>query len=34
MSRLVTADHKRLGLMYLASVMFFFLIAAILAIVR
>ena len=33
MSWLVTVDHKRLGLMYLASVMFFFLIAGILAIV-
>ena len=32
MSWLVTVDHKRLGLMYLASVMFFFLIAGILAI--
>jgi cytochrome c oxidase subunit 1 len=33
MSWLVTVDHKRLGLMYLASVLFFFLVAGILAIV-
>jgi len=32
MSWLVTVDHKRLGLMYLASVMFFFMVAGILAI--
>ncbi len=32
MSWLVTVDHKRLGLMYLASVLFFFLVAGILAI--
>src|SRR5690606_4001173 len=32
MSWLVTVDHKRLGLMYLASVLLFFLVAGILAI--
>ncbi|MGB1274488.1 MAG: cytochrome c oxidase subunit I, partial [Nannocystaceae bacterium] len=32
MSWLVTVDHKRLGLMYLASVLFFFMVAGILAI--
>ena len=31
MSWLVTVDHKRLGIMYLASVLFFFLIAGVLA---